>query len=516
MNRLRTVQAASDARRALRDAIAAVLLLGTAATAAGQNVPYQSAARGQFSNSGLPAAFDPGGEFQPRLELAAQYVGNINLAPDGEPQIDTAGLEAAPGLLLSYATNAVKAALDYSLIGRAWEDSDYNDISHRLAANGQWLAVPEWFAVRGSASYKDVVIDPSISSNYSGRGLFGTGNLAEQAAASIAPLLSRQFGPVDFEAQYRYGRTWILDEGKGVSNRPDTDLRDSEDQDARVNIGTADRGQSYFLSARYNWQRTATGGVLRYLYEEAAITGGYQVSRDFMLTTSVGLESDPAASRTAGGLEEDWWDVGVIYNPDDRLRAEFRYGQRFFGDSYFASVQRVARLLTLRASYTEMPTVQSRTASLNEFDPGDLPPAEGPDEDFVRFSGSPFLLRSGNVSAVLNGNRTRLDLSLNWSERNYLNELVPDLKSQGAGLGASRQLSEVMSLDFSARYSDRTDEPTLLTPDGSSFQDTTITLQLNRKITPKLTTSAEFGYVDRTGDRVYDAWWTGLRARYTP
>ena len=150
---------------------------------------------------------NPSGEFQPRVELAAQYVGNINLAPDGEPQIDTAGLEAAPGLFVNYATNAVKAALDYSLIGRAWEDSDYNDISHRLAANGQWLAVPEWLAVRGSASYRDMVIDPTISSNYSGRGLFGPGNLAEQAAASIAPVLSRQFGPVDFEARYRYGRT---------------------------------------------------------------------------------------------------------------------------------------------------------------------------------------------------------------------------------------------------------------------------------------------------------------------
>ena len=102
--------------------------------------------------------------FLPRVEGAIQYVDNINLAEDGDDQIDTAGIEVAPGFYASYSSDAFTGAIDYTLIGRAWEDSDYNDVTHRLAANGEWFAVPEWFAVRGQASYSDTVIDPARGS----------------------------------------------------------------------------------------------------------------------------------------------------------------------------------------------------------------------------------------------------------------------------------------------------------------------------------------------------------------
>ncbi len=84
-------------------------------------------------------------------------------------------------------------AIDYSLITRAWDSGDFDGVSHQLAGNGRWTAIPELFYVDADASYGDTVIDPSQGLNYGGLGIFNQGNLAEQATASISPTLRKQF-----------------------------------------------------------------------------------------------------------------------------------------------------------------------------------------------------------------------------------------------------------------------------------------------------------------------------------
>ena len=83
-------------------------------------------------------------------------------------------------------------AIDYSLIGRIWDESDFDDVSHRLGANGQWFAVPEWFSLTGQAGYEDAVIDPRNGLNYGGIGIFGQDNLQEVATAGLSPILQRR------------------------------------------------------------------------------------------------------------------------------------------------------------------------------------------------------------------------------------------------------------------------------------------------------------------------------------
>jgi hypothetical protein len=63
-------------------------------TVLAQNVPNQSDLRAQFGSGLGQQALPPGLTFEPRLEFAAQYASNINLASSGGD--DAFGLELAP------------------------------------------------------------------------------------------------------------------------------------------------------------------------------------------------------------------------------------------------------------------------------------------------------------------------------------------------------------------------------------------------------------------------------------
>ncbi len=134
-----------DRRRAI--GIAVLAAFAAAGVARGQTVPYTAPQRFSVGGGLGQQELQRGTVFLPRVEGAIQYADNINLAQDGDDQINTAGIEVAPGFYASYSSDAFTGAIDYTLIGRVWEDSDFNDVSHRLAANGEWFAVPEWFAV---------------------------------------------------------------------------------------------------------------------------------------------------------------------------------------------------------------------------------------------------------------------------------------------------------------------------------------------------------------------------------
>jgi hypothetical protein len=506
--------------RSMRLTLAVIGVLAGSSASFAQNAPYQAAQRGAYGSGLGQSELPKGGRFEPRIEAAAQYVNNINLAQESDEEIDTFGIEAAPGFYASYSTGSVLAAIDYSLIGRAWEDSDQNDVSHQLNANGQWLAIPEWFNVSGQASYGDTVLDPREGLNYGGLGVFGASNLAEVATAGVMPRISHRFNELQFVADYSYGRTWYLDEGKGqpvvglVSTR-----EDSEDQSARVSLGTAeDAGSKLTGSVFYNWQKSEYERSLPYEFERAGVDLGVQISRTLTLVGDVGKESALDEDTTSGGLDSDFWSAGLRWDPNEQTSAEGRYGERFFGESWSVDITHRARLLEFRASYTEEPTVETRRLSLGDFDPGTLPPGFPP-FDFSIFTSVPYVARNASAGVTAEGSRTNLSLRAFQFERDYVRAGPPDETNLGATFGATRQLASNMSADFSVTYSDYERSSSDLDPSLATIsndKDTTVLVRLNRESGPRLTLSGEAGYLMRSGESDYDGWWLAIRGRWTP
>ena len=208
-----------------------LLLACAAAPVMAQTVPYQSPQRSQYGNVLSDETLPRGGILQLRVDSAVQYADNLALTDDPDLQVSSGGLELSPGFYASYSGDSFQGAIDYSLIGRAWEESDFDDITHELAANGRWAAVADLFYVDGAAAYFDSVIDPRAGMNSGNAGLLGSGNLADTASASVTPTLRKRFNEFEASALYSYGRVWYLDLDDPATTTVNQDLEDSTDQD---------------------------------------------------------------------------------------------------------------------------------------------------------------------------------------------------------------------------------------------------------------------------------------------
>jgi len=500
-----------------RITLAVLAALAASAGAAAQTVPYQSALRSATGTGIGQGELPKGGQFEPRVDAAIQYVSNMTLVEDGEPQIDTGGLELAPGFYASYSTDKLIGAIDYSLIGRAWEDSDFNDVSQRLAANGEWTAVPEWFRIGAQASYDDSVIDPSVGINYGELGIFGPDNLAETATAAVLPVLQHRFNWAEFTAQYSYGRTWYFDDDAQPVIGFVTD-QDSTDQAAYVGLGTADIDARLFGTVSYEWEKSEYDTALPYEYERAGLDAGYQVTRTLAIVGDVGRESDLDESTTEGGLDSTYWSAGLRYEPNEQTSAEGRYGERFFGSSWSLSVMHQARMLEFNASYSEEPTVETRTLSLGDFDPGTLPPTL-PGVSPGSINSSPYVAKNANAGIRAVGSRTTLGLTAYQYERDYLRAARADETDTGVAFDATRQLASNLSADLVLSWNEYVREFAIDPNDpvtDENYDDLQAILRLNRQAGAHLTLGLEAGYLQRSGDTEYDGWWTGLRARWIP
>lgn len=506
-------------RVALLLAAASAALWGSSVAA--QTLPYQSSMRESIGTGIGQEPLPQGGVFQPRIEAAIQYVDNINLAESGEDQVDAGGLELAPGFYASYSTSSVIAAIDYSVIGRAWDESDLNDVSQLGAANGRWIAVPDLFYLDGQASITDAVIDPAVSVNYGGLGLFGPDNLSQQATAGITPTFDKRFGDFNLLAQYSYGRVWYFDEGDVASEPGFIGQDDSRDQSATVSFGNLESGRKLTGELSYLWQKTDYDNALPYNYEQLGVDGGWQLLPSTSLVGSVGVESELDESTTEGGLGSNYWSIGFRWEPDDRTSVEARYGDRFFGHTYFLDARRSVRMFEFEASYSESPQVETQILSLGSFTPGELPPGVDPGIDFGRLNSDPYVGKNAFVGVTAVGSRTRVSLSGYRNVQDYIRNANNDDTYVGGSLSTTRDLASNLSLDFSVSYTDyeqsqqSTSDPPVTTT--TSNYDTDVILRLNRDSSGgKLTTSLEAGYLNRSGSEHYDGWWTGLRAKWTP
>jgi hypothetical protein len=507
-------------RRLALPVFAAVALCAAAAAGA-QDLPYQARQRATFG-SGFGQVDPPQGLFfEPRIEGAIQYADNINLAEISSQQDNAFGIELAPGFYASYNTDHFQGAVDYSLVARAWDDSNYDDLGNILSGNGRWTAVPGLIYVDADASYGDVLIDAAKGLNYGGLGVFGQNNLVEQATATISPTLLKRFRVFELEAGYSYGRVWYLNAGKsqaptgvGVFTNDD-----SVDQAAHVRFGTVREDRKLNGAVFYEWNHSEYDHAVPYEFERAGFEGSFLMTRTLSLVGDVGQESSLDESTTTGGLDSEFWSAGLRWSPDPRTAVEGRYGERFFGSSYSGSITHTARFIEITASYAESPNVQTRQLSLGEFDPGTLPPGVPPGIDGGRLNAQPYVGKDGHISITAKGSRTQVSLNAYDTQRDFLRNGFGDEHGTGASLTATRQLASNFSIDASLAYADIQRDATTAVADpllASHDYDTQFILRGNRDFGPKLTASLEAGFLNRAGTTNYDGWWVGLRGRWIP
>jgi hypothetical protein len=494
---------------------AALILLHCSAAGAD---PYRFDLRSQFVREGKPDERPPGLDVTPRIGSALLFVGNINLAQESEEEVDVAGIEASPGLYATYHSSRADATFDYSLIGRAFEEEDYDSVSHLLSAHGTYMLVRDLFFIDAQAGYSDSIIDAARGTNYGGTGLFNRSNVEETGRASITPRLTKQLGGMRFDAGYTYGRVWYLDS----NDAPPSDSifvgfnQDSEDQRAYASLGTSDPENAATLRAFYDWRYSQFEVSQPFRYERTGLDTSLRLTRTLRLVADGGVESDLTENTTEGGLDAEFWHAGLRWQPDSRTSVEARYGERFFGDSYSFEARRETRLVTLRASYSEDPEVETRRIGI-DFDPDDFPVPPSP--DFSIFAGFPYVHKDGMLTAIIEGARTQVRLDVYDRNREYLQEPLPDEELTGARLNLARDIGADLYGEIDLRYEDIRRGQRTLIPDQDALlfhdYDRDAMVRLTWEAYLNFAASVEAGYLARSGDNEYDGEWLALRFRFT-
>ena len=283
---------------------------------------------------------------------------------------------------------------------------------------------------------------------------------------------------------------------------------------ARAAFGTAETDRNLTGQVFYEWNKSEFEVSPDYRFDRLGFDGGWQFADTLTLVGDVGVESPLDEDTSAGGLDDDFWSAGLRWVPGANTSAEARFGQRFFGDSYYLAIKRRARALLIEAKYSEEPTVESFRVGTTSFNPGELPPGN-PGSEPGRVSSNPFVAKDGRMTLTAEGVRTTIRAVAYHTERDYLSGNIAEETTVGGGLSATRQFRGQILRRPGGDYQD-IDTEAALDPVVDRTYQTEAILRLNHQTSRTITTSLEGGFVNQSGSFAYDGWWVALRARYQP
>ena len=299
--------------------------------------------------------------------------------------------------------------------------------------------------------------------------------------------------------RYRYRRTEYDDREEDLA-RPDTTSHFGQLQ--LVNQPDAD---PYIWRGNLQSERVTRDDSDRAAYlEQVTAEVGYRAIGRLYVLGLVGLETFNRADGTRDRFGEEYWEAGGRWT-NNRTSIEARYGERFFGESYFAAISHQHRRFTGQLNYREAQQVPQRTRIFTG--PQDDAFDEVIDDDLegqvlisrrLSASGTYETNRSTIRTAAFSDRRESLETDDDrhrygvdafwrwaWHERTNVTprltwERIDDRDGEvdtlrGARLSISRMLSRNMQAGATVRYQDRTsDDP------EREYVENAVTLELTR------------------------------------
>ncbi len=377
---------------------------------------------------------------EPEFALAGTYTDNFALAPEGLEESDFV-TEIRPAISLEATGSRFEADIDYQFQYFSFaENSDRDTSYHNFAATTTTQIVPDRFLLDLNGAYGQTLIDPNEPIPVSN--VLVSENLTDYWSADAAPSFRQPLGDRhQLQLDYSYG----------VVRYPDFDLS------AGNNVDSVDR-QRYALEVGSQDEEAGTFGWLasarriqadyedfdEFKGDEVAGRVRVALSREFALVGVGGYESDVEEDPQGGGLDEDFWELGLQWEPSGSNRLEVRAGQRYYGDTYFLQWDMDGSRFDANVLYQEAPT----TLAIEQLNPNRVLVRTGsnPGYDVVALTNDVYINKEG--TAVLSWGLARSELVLTARDvrREYINTAEDD-RDSGVGLawywrlGARTQLN---------------------------------------------------------------------------
>ncbi|MCH8506721.1 MAG: TIGR03016 family PEP-CTERM system-associated outer membrane protein [Ectothiorhodospiraceae bacterium] len=351
----------------------------------------------------------------PSLTLRQTYSDNITLAPSGQEESDWV-TALVPAVSFCRLRPRLRTQVDYEAqMLHYWGDSDRNDVLHRLSTDNTATLIRDRFYLDFGARYDQQPV--SSRGAFASDAILNTDNQTDALSMRISPYLYQDLGPVGTSV-LRYGLSRTV---------YDENIRNVTRQSGSLLVISPQEADPMSWQGSVRTERVDRGGRDRVDYfDDAFLELGYRVYGRLRLIGRVGLESELQDDGEWDRFGSDYWEAGFRWS-DNRTSVEARYGERFFGETYFASISRRAARHTLSLSYRETQQISDRFTVLAPEDIGLPGGVTDPDTgEFLPFppivlsENEIFLSKRATASNVYRTGRSTVRLSLFHDRREYL------------------------------------------------------------------------------------------------
>lgn len=235
---------------------------------------------------------------------------------------------------------------------------------------------------------------------------------------------------------------------------------------------------------------------------------GYQLFRRLNVNGTLGQESNSFSPADGEDPDDQFWDIGVRWEPTARTSIDAGYGKHFYSTTPRFKFSHRMRKLTFESSYTRSLTdTRSERRNTNPFGftEAQLQQLEEVSPGFNQFLSDNFTSQDQGIfvnerfdnSLSLKGKRTTA--SLYYKESKQIREDIDDDSIfTSLGFTLERKLSSKNTLNSRIEWDEREDGSGLVVDTSRFF------VSLKRKIGTRTSVSVAYSFAERDSDRVND------------
>lgn len=394
----------------------------------------------------------------------------------------------------------VKALATFEM-NSAGGDADF--FSPRIQADADAELWEDLLFIEGDIYANQSLIDPFSKAGNSS--LNSNDNVTTTYDYSISPYILKHFGrTADLTVRYTYD---------DQINTGD-ELSDSTKQSVLGTLASGDNFSRIDWTLTTEYQETSFdgGGFMGQDGENEQFTTsiklGYQLFRRLNVNGTIGQESNSFSTADGDDPDDQFWDVGIRWEPTPRTSIDAGYGKHFYSTTPRFKFSHRMRKLTFESSYTRSLTdTRSERRNTNPFGftEAQLQQLEDVVPGFNQFLSDNFTFQDQGIfvnerfdnSLSLKGKRTTA--SLYYKESKQIREDIDDDSIfTSFGVTMERKLSSKNTLNSRISWDER--------EDGSGFVvDTSrFFVSLKRKIGTRTSVSVAYSFAERDSDRVDD------------
>jgi len=294
-----------------------------------------------FSAASMAQTADGRWDFTPRVSVSQTFSDNIGLASRGDEDSEAiTRLDA--GLAVNRVGGRGRLRLDYNLLGLLyWEDGDRDDVFQQFDGAARLDFVPGQFFVEADASFDQ----RTLNRDRPGDILTTDVDRTDVRTIAVTPVYIQRLEDIaTAEVRYTYDRV-------DYSEASETDSERNRIR-ARLDSGPIFARTGWSLS--YDRSEEDFDDDSSVTLESIEALGRLNVTNRFSVFGVVGderneFDQDPRRARP----DDTFWRAGATFEPSARTFMEGFVGERFFGDTFGATLRHRIRDGRVFADYEE-------------------------------------------------------------------------------------------------------------------------------------------------------------------